>query len=203
MFPWKDHPVLRIHEEMRMKNKSNVIVALLALTQACWVLEPAHAQPGEYGKPNKDQKHNRHEQREEQLSEHPQNRRWDIAQPQHDQRQGMHNPTYGGSVQIGGYFQEHQRQAVREYYARPENRGFCPPGLAKKSHGCIPPGQARKWHQGYPLPADMVYYDVPRSVVLSLGVPPAGYRYVRVASDILLIAIGTSLVVDAIQDLVH
>ena len=37
--------------------------------------------------------------------------------------------------------------------------------------------------------------------MIRLGVPPAGYRYVRVASDILLISVGTSMVVDAIQDL--
>ena len=49
----------------------------------------------------------------------------------------------------------------------------------------------------------MVYDEVPRSVVITLGVPPSGYRYVRVASDILLIAVGTSIVVDAIQDLVR
>jgi Ni/Co efflux regulator RcnB len=30
--------------------------------------------------------------------------------------------------------------------------------------------------------------------------PPAGYRYVRVAADILLIAIGTGMAIDAIQD---
>jgi Ni/Co efflux regulator RcnB len=34
-----------------------------------------------------------------------------------------------------------------------------------------------------------------------LGTPPAGHKFVRVASDILLIAVGTSLVVDAIEDL--
>ena len=56
---------------------------------------------------------------------------------------------------------------------------------------------------GYPLPAGVVYYEVPRSMVISLGVPPSGYRYVRVASDILLIAIGTSIVVDALEDLVR
>jgi len=36
---------------------------------------------------------------------------------------------------------------------------------------------------------------------VQLGVPPSGYRYVRVAGDILLMAIGTSMVVDAIQDI--
>ena len=40
-------------------------------------------------------------------------------------------------------------------------------------------------------------------MVLTLGVPPSGYRYVRVASDILLIAVGTRIVVDAIEDLVR
>jgi len=48
---------------------------------------------------------------------------------------------------------------------------------------------------------DLVYYSVPPAVVVRLGVPPAGHRYVRVANDILLIAIGTRIVVDAIEDL--
>ena len=47
----------------------------------------------------------------------------------------------------------------------------------------------------------MVYYPVPQAVVIQMGPPPAGYRYVRVANDLLLIAVGTQLVVDAIQDL--
>jgi Ni/Co efflux regulator RcnB len=42
---------------------------------------------------------------------------------------------------------------------------------------------------------------VPRELVVKIGTPPSGYRYVRVASDILMIAVGTSLVVDAINDL--
>jgi Ni/Co efflux regulator RcnB len=36
---------------------------------------------------------------------------------------------------------------------------------------------------------------------VQLGAPPAGHRYVRVATDILLIAVGTGMVVDAIEDL--
>ena len=49
----------------------------------------------------------------------------------------------------------------------------------------------------------MIYYTVPQAVVVQLGVPPSGYRYVRVASDILLIAVGTGIVVDAIEDLMR
>lgn len=44
-------------------------------------------------------------------------------------------------------------------------------------------------------------YPIPRDLEVRLGVPPAGYKYVRVAADILLIAVGTSMVVDAIEDL--
>jgi Ni/Co efflux regulator RcnB len=54
---------------------------------------------------------------------------------------------------------------------------------------------------GRPLPRDVIFYDVPQSLVVQIGVPPAGHRYVRVATDILMIAVGTGMVVDAIQDL--
>ncbi len=99
------------------------------------------------------------------------------------------------------YFGDSQRTVVRDYYGKPGRSGKCPPGLAKKHNGCVPPGHARKWSKGRPLPPEVVYYQVPQSVVVQLGVPPSGHRYVRVAGDILMIAIGTSMVVDAIQDL--
>ncbi|MCK7502155.1 MAG: RcnB family protein [Comamonadaceae bacterium] len=65
----------------------------------------------------------------------------------------------------------------------------------------MPPGQAKKWRVGHPLPRDVIYYDLPPAVVVDLGPPPAGHRYVRVGLDILMIAIGTGMIVDAIQDL--
>ena len=187
-----------------MKSKT-IAAALLALTQASWMLAPVYAQPGEHGKSEKADKHKdkHHEEGTQERWAPPQNRHHDSPSGPQGSPQGMHSGPYNGSVQIGGYFQERQRESARAYYGRPENRGFCPPGLAKKGPGCLPPGQARKWRQGYPLPADVVYDEVPRSVVITLGVPPSGYRYVRVASDILLIAVGTSIVVDAIQDLVR
>ncbi|WP_372887282.1 RcnB family protein [Shimia sp.] len=38
---------------------------------------------------------------------------------------------------------------------------------------------------------------------MRLSAPPPDYRYVQVAGDILLIAIGTSIVIDAIEDIAH
>lgn len=103
------------------------------------------------------------------------------------------------------HFSDRDHRAIHAYYdaaaERGERGGHCPPGLAKKHNGCLPPGQARKWALGRPLPPDVVYYSLPPALVVQLTPPPTGYRYVRVASDILMIAAGTGLVVDAIQDL--
>jgi len=114
---------------------------------------------------------------------------------------GNGNAKRAGNVKVGGYFGDKQRVVVRNYYGSEYKAGRCPPGLAKKNNGCMPPGQAKKYTVGQRLPGNVVYYAVPQRVVYQLGAPPSGYRYVRVASDILLLAIGTSMVVDAIQNL--
>lgn len=105
------------------------------------------------------------------------------------------------SYSASRHFGERQHVVVREYYAREYRGGHCPPGLAKKNNGCMPPGQAKKWHVGRPLPRDVIFHDLPPRLVVELGVPPSGHKYVRVAADILLIAVGTGMVVDAIDDL--
>ena len=107
----------------------------------------------------------------------------------------------GDKGRSGRYFNDKHREVAREYYAEQFRGGRCPPGLAKKQNGCMPPGQAKKWIVGRPLPREVVYYEVPQQVVVRFGPPPSGQRYVRVASDILLIAIGTGMVLDALQDL--
>lgn len=122
-----------------------------------------------------------------------------------DKGQGRDKKQSGGKQneqgQRGSYFVDHQHTVVRDYYTQEFHGGKCPPGLAKKNNGCMPPGQAKKWSKGHPLPRDVVYYDLPSQLVVRLGPPPSGHKYVRVASDILLIAVGTSMVVDAIGDL--
>ena len=99
------------------------------------------------------------------------------------------------------HFDKDRRVHIHSFYEEEFRRGHCPPGLAKKHNGCMPPGQAKKWRMGQPLPRDVVIYDLPPALVVKIGVPPAGYKYVRAASDILLIAIGTMIVADAITDL--
>lgn len=102
----------------------------------------------------------------------------------------------------GSFFDDRHRAATHQYYdARFAQGKKCPPGLAKKNNGCLPPGQAKKWAVGKPLPSDVVFHAVPAPLVVQLGQPPAGHRYVRVASDILLIATGSRMVIDGLQNL--
>ena len=133
----------------------------------------------------------RMDRRDEQRGEKKGERRDDDAKSRRD----------GPAAAKPGHFEERHRQFVREYYTEQFRGGRCPPGLAKKHNGCMPPGQAKKWQVGRPLPRELIFYEVPQPLVIQIGVPPRGYRYVRVASDILLIAIGTGMVIDAIQDL--
>lgn len=120
----------------------------------------------------------------------------------YDDRRGDRRNGSRVEVRVGGYFGDRDREAVRDYNRKHDKKARnCPPGLAKKGNGCQPPGQAKKWSVGKPLPRDVVYSPVEAEVRVRLGTPPAGHEFVRVASDILLIAVGTSMVIDAIEDL--
>ena len=98
-------------------------------------------------------------------------------------------------------FNNNQRRNISEHYDREMHQGHCPPGLYKKKKSCVPPGHARRYVIGRPLPRDVIFYDLPQPIVIQLGAPPRGYRYVRVSNDILMLALGTGLVVDALQNL--
>lgn len=111
------------------------------------------------------------------------------------------NAQRGGGVSIDITFGEADRVVIRDYYHGVAKSGRCPPGLAKKHNGCLPPGQAKKWAIGRPLPRDVIFHDLPRDLAVRLSLPPEGYRYVRVAADILMIAVGTGMVAAAIEDI--
>lgn len=97
---------------------------------------------------------------------------------------------------------DRDRNAVYTYYRNDFAAGNCPPGLAKKNNGCLPPGQAKKlWAVGQPLPGSVVFYSLPGPLLMQLTPAPGGYQYVRVANDILLMAIGTRMITAAIADL--
>jgi hypothetical protein len=110
--------------------------------------------------------------------------------------------TEGAAVTVG--FTNEQRGAVRGWYAEKYGRGGCPPGLAKKQNGCLPPGQAKKRYAvGQPLGPGIPHAPVPPELSVRIGQPPKGYLYVTLDGDLLKLAVGTLLVVDAIDGLVN
>lgn len=97
-----------------------------------------------------------------------------------------------------------QREAATSYFIGAHGRGNCPPGLARKQNGCLPPGQAKKRYAiGRPLPEGIVVVDLPGDLSVRIGRPPDGYRYGIIDGDLVKLAIGTLLVVDAIDGLVR
>lgn len=112
---------------------------------------------------------------------------------------GKQNSARSQAVNSESYFTDSRIITINDYYASHKRPGGCPPGLAKKNNGCLPPGQARKWRRGEPLPAGVIYYDLPGALLEKLGGPPAGKRVVRVDEDLLLISIATGMVIEALE----
>jgi hypothetical protein len=97
-----------------------------------------------------------------------------------------------------------QREAARSYFMTEHGRGKCPPGLAKKNDGCLPPGQAKKRYVvGHSLPRGIIVDDLPVELSIRIGHAPAGYRYGMIDGDVVELAVGTMLVIDAIEGLVR
>ena len=117
------------------------------------------------------------------------------------------SPSSSGDSARGGsdgpyVVSDRDRDAVYGYYRTQYSAGNCPPGLAKKNNGCLPPGQAKKmWAVGQPLPRDVYYEPLPPDLLGRLSPAPAGYQYVRVASDVLMLLVGTRMVVASLADL--
>ncbi len=100
-------------------------------------------------------------------------------------------------------FDERQGEAARGWFVASHGRGKCPPGLAKKGTGCLPPGQAKKRYAlGRPLDRAVRRVPPPPELGVRIGPPPHGYVYVMVDGDLVKLAVGTMMVVDAIQALV-
>ncbi len=165
--------------------------ALIALLLTFFVQPSALAEKPEVASGNKHD--NKHEKKHGEKHGGKDERR-------NDERDSSASISVGGiDIRIGG----RERELFEDYYHTQARAGHCPPGLAKKNNGCLPPGQAKKWSRGKTLPAGIEIYDLPNDLRVRLPSAPAGHRYVRVAADILLIAVGTNMVVDALEDLMR
>ena len=133
------------------------------------------------------------------------NHRYEENRENHSYDRRPAQGSYDGRSERGArtseYFSEHKKKFIHQYYSDQFRKGHCPPGLLKKDNGCLPPGQAKMWKNGQPLPREVIFYNLPPSILEQLGPPPPRHRFVRVAQDILLISIGTGMVLDAFEDI--
>ena len=118
---------------------------------------------------------------------------------------GDHGGGGGGAYDDDGpRFSSRDQNVWRSYWQDEYEHGDCPPGLAKKHNGCMPPGLAKKRYAvGRPLPSGVVVLPVPVALLPRLAPCPPGYRYGMVDGDLVKLAVGTMLVVDAINGLTH
>jgi Ni/Co efflux regulator RcnB len=61
------------------------------------------------------------------------------------------------------------------------------------------PGQAKKWARGQYLPKSAVWTPVPAVLLAKLKPAPPGHQYVVVDGQVLLIALATGLILDALD----
>jgi hypothetical protein len=98
----------------------------------------------------------------------------------------------GVDIDIDVILGDEQRRIVRDYYGE-----RCPPGLAKKNNGCLPPGIAKKRYEiGRPIPDG--YDRLPDDLVLRLPRLDDGYGYLMIDGDLVVVALATMIVIDAI-----
>ena len=97
-------------------------------------------------------------------------------------------------------FKDEQAKAVAEFFTAQRGPGNCPTGMMARGERCESMGQ-RPWKPGEALPGTITPEDLPAALIQKLGLPPAGHRYVKVASDILLLSADRNVVVDAVLDM--
>lgn len=108
----------------------------------------------------------------------------------------------GPRVKPGMYIGEKYRVALRAAWKQAYGDGRrCPPGLRKTGTGCAAAVLPTPWVIGDPLPAGAEPHPVPAPLRNHLPQTPEGHRYVLVAGDLLLVATGSGMVVDAVQGL--
>jgi hypothetical protein len=97
---------------------------------------------------------------------------------------------------------QRDRDAVYTYYREEVAAGRCPAGLVKKNNACaasVPSKQA--WKMDQPLPDGVAGEALPAALIAKLSPSPAGYQYLRVDNDILIVGVGTRSVAALVADL--
>ena len=97
---------------------------------------------------------------------------------------------------------QRDRDAVYAYYRAEIAAGRCPAPLVRKGNGCGAPSPAKvAWRLDQPLPEGIDGEPPPAALIAKLSPSPAGYQYLRVGNDILIVGLGTRIVSALVVDL--
>jgi hypothetical protein len=98
---------------------------------------------------------------------------------------------------------QRDRDAAFGYYRDEIAAGRCPPPLVRKDKACgAPVAQPTKpWRLDQPLPDGVKADAPPNGLIAKLSPSPAGYQYMRVDTDIIIIGVGTRNVAALVVDL--
>ena len=97
---------------------------------------------------------------------------------------------------------ERDRTAVYEYYRGEISAGRCPAPLVRRDKACAAPSPGKQvWRLDQPLPDGVKAEPPPAALINKLSPSAAGYQYMRVDNDILLVGIGTRIVTALVADL--
>jgi len=97
---------------------------------------------------------------------------------------------------------QRDRDAVYAYYRAEIAAGRCPQPLVKMSNACVAPTPGKQvWKLDQPLADDIKGEPPPAALIGKLSPSPAGYQYLRVDNDILIVGLGTRIVAALVADL--
>lgn len=176
-----------------MRKLAVVTTALLIATSSAYADKPDKGNGNGNSGKNKEQNESRGKKDDHKSGGYDRGDRDDYRD-----REGRRDASQS-NVFVSFSFGSNETRIVRDYYSGQVSKGKCPPGLAKKGNGCQPPGQAKQWQKGRALGSDVRYYDIPNELRIRLPVPPLNHKYVQLGTDLLLIAVGTAIVVDAVD----
>ncbi|MFO1084860.1 MAG: hypothetical protein U1E21_09870 [Reyranellaceae bacterium] len=97
---------------------------------------------------------------------------------------------------------QRDREAVYAYYRAEMAAGRCPLPLVKMSNACLAPSPGKAaWRLDQPLADGIKGEAPPAALIAKLSPSPAGYHYLRVENDLLVVGIGTRIVAALVADL--
>ncbi|MFZ5784374.1 MAG: hypothetical protein ACOY4R_29615 [Pseudomonadota bacterium] len=93
-------------------------------------------------------------------------------------------------------------EAVLAYYRAEAAAGRCPAPLVRNGKACgAPPATRPAWRPGQPLPDNVKVEAPPAALIAKLSPSRAGYQYMRVGNDLVIMGIGTRVVAAHVADL--